>query len=163
MTAAAVIFIIEHKMEHCVQIRKKKSSLVTACLEAGCFSVLALLFILFPLAAGSVRRSAVILFLALSLPGWCMVIDYFRSSLVISDEGVEEVLSFGRNKKIAWSEITSVALGRNMVFVYGKNNKILVSMDVPLSDDPQALEILKDHHVELHDHNFRSRDRGKQS
>ena len=125
--------------------------------------MLALLFILFPPAAGSIRKTAVILFLALSLPGWCMVIDYFRSSLVISDEGIEEVLSFGRNKKIAWSEITSVALGRNMVFVYGKNNKILVSMDVPLSDDPQALEILKNHHVELHDHNFRKRDRGKQS
>lgn len=142
-------------MERNVYIRKKKSALIQACAEAGIFVIIALLFVIFPQAGGQVRITAVILFLALSVPGWIMIADYFLSALIISDEGITAVRPFGRKKMFTWQEITSVAVRKNFVFVYGRNNKVLTSLDVSLAEYPETLAILRDHHVGLHDHNYR--------
>lgn len=142
-------------MERSVTIRKKKSSLITACLETAVFSMLALLFWMYPAAAGSLRIPTVIFLLAVSLAGWYMIIDYFRSCFVISEEGITDVRPFAKPHQFTWAEITSVAESKNMIMVYGKNNKVLASLDAPLSAWPEAVAILRDHQVELHDHYFR--------
>jgi hypothetical protein len=144
-------------MEERIVIRKKKSSLYLALSEALLFSVLALLFVIFPEAGGSVRKTAVILFGALSLIGWGMIIDYMKSALIIAEEGIIAKGPLGKEKRISWDEIISVGAEKSFLFIYGKKNKILASLDASLAENPQALAAFRAHGKAVYDHHFRRR------
>lgn len=151
------LFCIIRSMEERIVIRKKKSALYTALGEALLFTILALLFVIFPEAGGSVRKTAVILFAVLSLPGWGMIIDYMRSSLIIDEEGITAKGPLGKEKRIGWDEISSVGAQKSFLFVYGKKNKVLASLDASLADNPQALAAFKAHGKPVYDQNYRRR------
>ena len=142
-------------MERKIMIRKSRSSLYTTAAAAVIFTVLAVLFLVFRQDTGGAGSFAFWLFVSAALAGWYMLMDYMRSFLEVSDEGIHTNNILGKEVFIPIRSVRAVGTNRSFFFVYGEQNRILASFEADLTAYEEACNIFKDHGIAIEDRNFR--------
>lgn len=142
-------------MERKIMIRKSRSSLYTAAAAAVIFTILAVLFLVFKQDTGGAGSFAFWLFLFAGLAGWYMLIDYMRSFMKVSDEGIHTSNILGKEVFIPIRSVRAIGTNRSFFFVYGEQNRILASFEADITAYEEACEIFKDHGIAIEDRNFR--------
>lgn len=138
-----------------VVIRKSRSSRYTAAAAAVIFTVLAVLFLVYGKDTGGAGSHAFWLFVFAAAAGWYMLVDYMRSFLEVSDEGVHTRSILGKEVFIPMRSIRAIGTNRSFFFVYGEGNRILTSFEADLTAYEEACNIFKDHGIAIEDRNFR--------
>ena len=138
-----------------VVIRKSRSSLYTAAAAAVIFTVLAVLFLVFGRDTGGAGSFGFWLFVFAGLAGWYMLIDYMRSFMEVSDEGIRTKNILGKEIFLPMRSVRAIGTNRSFFFVYGEGNRILTSFEADITAYEEACDIFKDHGIAIEDRNFR--------
>ncbi len=134
-----------------VKIPKRTTTLIPFVLEVVIFAILAILFVVHSDITGGTNSMGFWLFIAACLPGIYMCADWFVSYLSVSDEGITISGLSGKKMTMKFSEISAVGVKKSFAFLYGKDRKLVTSMEADLAASEEAMKILKAHKIRVID------------